>query len=109
MLLHTEPADSAGDDRNAEVTRFPALSIVAAERCCHAARLLQGVRLLAAEATQLPLPECSMPQECRCRFQWHADRRANEEDRRASGGQAREVAYPGEDRRRSVGRRDDDQ
>jgi hypothetical protein len=108
MTPYTGPVPLAGDDESVEVTRFPAVSVVAADRCCHAARLLQGVRLLAAEATQLPLPECTMPGECRCRFEWHSDRRANEEDRRGNAGRAGEVRFPGGDRRRSSGRRGDD-
>jgi hypothetical protein len=90
------------------VKKFPAVSIIASGECCHAAKLLQGVRLLAAEATTLPLPECTMPDQCRCRFQKHADRRSSDDDRRLPDSLTRSVWYSGVERRKSTGRRKDD-
>ncbi len=88
--------------------RFPAVSILASGQCCQAAKLLQGTRLLAVEAPNLPLPECSMPSQCRCRFQKHADRRASDDDRRLPSTMVRSAWYGGDERRKSRGRREDD-
>ena len=41
--------------------RYHCVSVVAGPRACTAVRLLEGTRLLSADAPQLPLPDC----ECR--------------------------------------------
>jgi len=52
---------------------------------CAAISKQQGRRYLTSEAPQLPLPGCDNG-ECTCRYQYHQDRRGNE-DRRFEFGQ----------------------
>jgi hypothetical protein len=60
---------------------WAAVSIVANSKCCDEARRNSGVRHLAASAPALPLPECTMPGQCHCHYQKHADRRSDEDRR----------------------------
>jgi hypothetical protein len=54
--------------------------------------------LLASAAPTLPLPTCSLPYKCRCRFQKLSDRR-NDDGRRLEETLARSVWYSGDERR----------
>jgi hypothetical protein len=87
--------------------RFHAVSIVAGPNACAQVKALTGVRLLSAEAPRLPVIGCTDPSGCRCRFQHHDDRRAGP---RRSGLRTsiREDFSAGNNRRRSLGRRDVD-
>lgn len=87
---------------------FAAVSIVTPSTCCTAVKELAGRKLLARDAPRLPLPECSSPGQCKCRFQKHPDRRGDDEDRRLFTTQQRSIWYSGNQRRKSVGRRSDD-
>jgi|APFre7841882724_1041349.scaffolds.fasta_scaffold07729_3 hypothetical protein len=97
--------------RGAPVTRkqYPAVIIATAASACVAAKAQHGRRILASEAPRLPLPECSQPHSCQCRFKKYADRRDEDEaERRQRGVSMRAVLYTDRDRRRSGGRRNED-
>ena len=49
---------------------------------CEASRAIENQRFLSNEAPLLPLPECSDPNGCRCKYK-HWDDRRQEDDRRA--------------------------
>ena len=67
------------------------------------------MRILATHAPPLPMPNCTMPAECRCRFKKYVDRRDDEQGRRFNYGQERGAWYAGGQRRKSPrGRRDKD-
>lgn len=89
---------------------WAAVSIVTNSHCCGAASAIAGVRRLAADAPQLPLPDCSMPAQCRCRYQKHADRRSGEDRREMNHNSIGQSFYGGEKNRRaySPGRRSTD-
>jgi len=85
--------------------KFPAITIAMPAECCAAVSALDGMRILAAQAPTLPMPECSTPDGCRCRFQKYSDRREDEQGRRFRFGQERGAWYAGGQRRKSHGRR----
>lgn len=102
------PNPKAGPDGHPTVRR--AVSVVGSSDCCAPAKALSGQRLLAAKAPSLPLPDCSAPLQCRCRFEKHPDRRDVDEGRRLSdvtGRNSWESAdwYAGPSRRKARGRR----
>jgi hypothetical protein len=53
-----------------------AISIVGGSPCCEATRSLEGKRLLLTQGVALPLTACTMPAQCKCRYQKYSDRRA---------------------------------
>ena len=65
-------------------------------------------RILATGAPSLPVPDCNMPDECRCRFKKYVDRREDDEGRRFCYGQETRAWYSGSQRRMSHGRREKD-
>ena len=86
--------------------RYAAVSIVTTGDCCELVKALSGVKILAAEAPLvLPLPDCTMPEQCRCRYKKYPDRRSGEVERRE---EAHSIWYKGKERRRPGGRRRDD-
>ena len=87
--------------------KYPAVALVASRGCCAAVKGLAGSKILAAAAPNLPLPDCSMPAQCRCKFQKYSDRR-DEDNRRFQFASERSAWYSGGQRRRSGGRRTDD-
>jgi hypothetical protein len=62
---------------------FRAVSLAPSGRCCAAAQLATGKRLLLRDAPRLPLQACTMPANCSCKFRKNADRR--DSDRRLLG------------------------
>lgn len=84
---------------------YPSVSLLAPRNCCAAVKGLDGRRILAASAPNLPLSDCSMPGQCRCRFQKYSDRRGDEENRRFPYASERSAWYSGAQRRKSRGRR----
>ena len=88
--------------------KYPAVTIVTGMNCCAAVRALEGMRILAGQAPALPMPNCTMPAECRCRFKKYVDRRDDEQGRRFLYGQESSAWYAGGQRRKSRGRRDKD-
>lgn len=92
----------------AQSRKFAAVTIAAGSRRCEAVSALEGVRILATLAPALPIPHCTMPQQCRCKFQKYVDRRDDEQGRRFHYGQERAAWYSGGQRRTSRGRRGSD-
>jgi hypothetical protein len=88
--------------------KFPAVIIATGANCCGAVSVLEEMRILATHAPRLPLPNCTMPAECRCRFKKFFDRREDEEGRRFRYGQERGAWYSGAQKRKSKGRRTKD-
>jgi hypothetical protein len=86
--------------------QWHAVTIVAKNSSCEAARAARNTRYLSAEAPRLPLADCSKPDACPCAYRHHADRRA--EARRADddGGPLR--SSPNPERRMQRGRRQTD-
>lgn len=89
------PANPGGDYR--------AVSLVSSSACDLAARSAAGQRYLLREAPRLPLPGCTMPANCSCRYRKHADRRDG--DRRLLGTMESERWFAGEERRTNGHRR----
>jgi hypothetical protein len=88
--------------------KFPAVTNVTPVKCCDAVAALEGMKILASHAPTLPMPNCTMPEKCRCKFQKYVDRRDDEQGRRFRYGQERGAWYAGGQRRKSRGRRDAD-
>ena len=88
--------------------KFPAVTISAGSKRCAAVESLEGVRILATHAPPLPMQNCSMKAECRCRFKKYVDRRDDEEGRRSKFAPERAAWYAGGQRRKSQGRREKD-
>jgi len=81
-----------------------AVSIVGGSRCCEATRSVKGKRLLVTQGVALPLAACTMPEQCKCRYQKYSDRRA-EDDRRTLGSTQRGSLFGISERRMVEGRR----
>ena len=96
VVLHLPP-----QRHRADLQSFGGLAAVAVEA-------LEGKRILATHAPSLPVPNCSMASECRCRFKKYADRREDEDGRRFKFGGERSAWYAGGQRRKSKGRRRSD-
>ena len=88
--------------------KYPAVTIQTGLRHCTAVETLNGVRILATRAPKLPIPNCSMTADCRCRFKKYVDRREDEDGRRFEFAGERSAWYAGGQRRKSQGRRDKD-
>jgi hypothetical protein len=87
--------------------RFRGVEVVAAGDACPAARALQGLRLLTADAPgRLPLGDCDRPGACRCVYRHFDDRRAG--PRRENEHAKIPLAHMGPERRKWRGRRDSD-
>jgi hypothetical protein len=90
-------------------SEFHAGSIKPQPYACEAARELEGVRILAADAPKLPLPDCNR-EACECRFQHFNDRRTGQDRRSPFGARGRLVGTGTfeQERRQRDGRRADD-
>jgi hypothetical protein len=87
--------------------RYHAVSVIAGANACVQAKALKDVRLLSLQAPRLPIVGCTNANDCQCRFQHHADRRAG--PRRSELRNVRSGAVIADaNRRRLVGRRDSD-
>lgn len=84
---------------------YHAVSILPGKGACPAAFRFSGKRFLSVQAPRLPLPTCDHA-HCECRFKHHHDRRAG--PRRRSDQGMMTGLYNGEERRRTLGRRADD-
>ncbi len=92
---------------SASAQPWHAVSVLSGVERCAAATALKQKRFLSIEAPRLPLPACTMPVSCQCRYQHHADRRVNMRRDADRGG----LPYPWrgpELRRNPQGRRDSD-
>jgi len=96
-------------DRNNAKPRlkYRGVEIVTTGDACAAARALQGLRLLTANAPQrLPLQDCDRPAACRCIYRHFDDRRQG--PRRENDHAQIPLSHLGPERRRWRGRRDSD-
>jgi len=83
-----------------------AVSIVPSARSCRLARSVAEVRFLSQQAPQLPMADCTV-RPCTCRYRHFQDRR--DMSRRDSDLVGSQLAWMGQDRRVSRGRRSTDQ
>ncbi|MEM7003892.1 MAG: hypothetical protein AAF529_24110, partial [Pseudomonadota bacterium] len=84
---------------------FRAVSIYSPANSCDGAARIRDQRFLARHAPQLPLENCSHPQQCRCRYRHHQDRRDAEARRDADHGLPSSPPNGDERRRRDDRRR----
>ena len=82
---------------------YRAVSIAPSMECYAAAKDVAGKRYLMREAPQLPLVNCTSPENCSCKFRKHADRRDG--DRRLLGEEETDRWFSGSERRARRGRR----
>lgn len=85
------------------VQPFQAVSIYRGVNACAVAQRFSEHRFLAKDAPRLPLPGCTMPESCECRYIKHRDRRGMQ--RRHVGFVTSERKQTGQERRFSRGRR----
>ncbi len=111
LLGRTEPAASGvkrsaapSQKKEARPNRYQAVTIATGSKRCEAVKSLAGQRFLAGSAPSLPLPTCSLSNQCKCSFRKHDDRR--DSDRRFPGEIGR--WYGGAEKRRFRGRRGTD-
>lgn len=105
-LLGLPEADASAGKRALEKkpvrsNRYQSVSLVPAGKCCAAVKQLSGRRFLAGSAPALPLPACSLANDCKCSFRKYDDRR--DDNRRLPGEMSK--WYGGAEKRRSRGRR----
>lgn len=91
----------ASQKKSVRANRYQAVTVVCPGKCCAAAKALTGKRILARSAPTLPLPACSLADQCRCSFRKYDDRR--DENRRLPGELTK--WYGGAEKRISRGRR----
>lgn len=89
-----------------KVNAYQAVEVVPCLKACDAAREVAGTRFLARRAPALPLGICDRKAQCTCRFRKHDDRRVGPQRNPYASELVR--SYPGQDRRRSGGRRSSD-
>jgi hypothetical protein len=77
-LTAKKPAAAATGKPSPGGRDYRAVSLASSGSCCAAAKAAAGQRYLLREAPRLPLPECTMPTRCSCRFRKDADRRDGE-------------------------------
>jgi hypothetical protein len=96
------------DRSNARPTlKYRGVEVIASGDACPAARALQGLRLLTADAPRrLPLQDCDRPATCRCIYRHFVDRRQG--PRRENEHAQIPLAHLGPERRHWRGRRDSD-
>jgi len=58
-------------------TPYEAVSVVPNRASCSAAIAIRHQRFLVADAPTLPLPLCTFPSSCTCKFEMHDDRRTD--------------------------------
>ncbi|MEP7247899.1 MAG: hypothetical protein ABI885_30010 [Gammaproteobacteria bacterium] len=97
-----EPRRASRAPAPARSAAYHAVAVVAGTDACKPAQALRGKRMLSQESPPIPLPDCTKPESCQCRFAKFNDRR-QEDDRRDILSFSR--FYPGMERRRTGGRR----
>jgi hypothetical protein len=87
-------------------SKWHAVVVVLQTSSCAAAALCRNTRYLSDEAPRLPLPSCSRPDDCPCKFRHLEDRRsAARRDSDVGGGSDK----PKTEKRKNRGRRTRDQ
>lgn len=106
-LLRRPDGATSKEQNPAPKPQFPAVSIKPGRPACDAAKAMAEQRVLSRSAVPLPLPDCTMTDECKCAFAKHSDRR-DEDDRRVFGWDGTHNWHGDSNRRKSRGRRDHD-
>ena len=65
-------------DKPADLPPYHAVTVTAPIECCAAARATIERPILSRTRPRLPLPGCTMREECTCRFRKRTDRRSGE-------------------------------
>ena len=86
---------------------FQSVAVFRGNVACKMAHRFGEHRFLVRSAPTLPLPECSMPHKCTCRYIKFNDRRQAEQRRLMDIGFATQI-YAAQDRRTRRGRRSGD-
>jgi len=86
--------------------KYHCVEVIAPVSACEAARSLNGIRVLSAEAPLLPLKTCDRSVECKCIYRHFDDRRQG--PRRENEHSTVTVARKGMERRKQRGRRETD-
>ena len=100
-LLSRLRRDAAGSPQLEETSPYRAVSVIPNRASCPAAVAIMHTRFLVTDAPTLPLPMCTWPMSCTCKFRTHEDRRVI--DRRNNSGEAATVTR--KERRQPFGRR----
>jgi hypothetical protein len=66
--------------------RWHSVAVVGGPAPCPAALAARQKRFLSADAPRLPLPDCTSPARCQCRYQHYTDRRATKRRSEDRGG-----------------------
>jgi hypothetical protein len=82
---------------------YHAVAVKPGKASCARAIRLRGIRMLSRSAPSFPLPGCTAPHDCTCRFQKYNDRRHI--DRRLFGTEPDPRHFSGMQRRQLFGRR----
>jgi hypothetical protein len=82
---------------------FRTVEIAPSSMCCAAAMHATGRPYLLREAPRLPLPACTKPAKCSCKFRKNTDRR--DSDRRLFGATETNRWFAGVESRKRGGRR----
>ena len=88
------------------VNAYQAVAVIPCAKACAAARESTGQRFLARRAPALPLAGCDLPGQCTCRFRKYEDRRVGPQRTPYASMLVR--SYPGQEKRKSPGRRSGD-
>jgi hypothetical protein len=85
------------------VNAYQAVAVIPCAKACAAARESAGQRFLARRAPVLPLAGCDQPAQCTCKFRKYEDRRVGPQRTPYASMLVR--SYPGQEKRKSPGRR----
>lgn len=99
---HGQPARVASKPRP-----FQAVAVFRGGSACEMAQRFSEHRFLAKDAPSLPLPGCTMPHKCTCRFLKFNDRRESMQRRLMDFGLGAQL-FGGKERRAVRGRRKND-
>jgi hypothetical protein len=97
---------ATGSAAKASAADYRAIGIIPGAHCCGSAKKAFGRKFLERDSPPLPLPGCTSPEACRCRFKKYVDRR--QDDRRHPFGGAFGWNTAADDRRKRRGRRASD-
>ncbi len=83
------PEKKAGAPAQQRPNAWRAVSVVATEKCCQAAKECVGKRYLTAEVPRLPLQGCTQT-HCECKYRHYNDRRVKPRRSSERGGFAKQ-------------------
>ena len=74
MLIYEKYPEKKQPKTQQRPGSWRAVSVVATDECCQAAKQCAGTRYLIADVPRLPLPECTAT-HCACKYRHYEDRR----------------------------------